>query len=73
MCKVNTAGFVCITGRTLLREKYPFTGDFGNTNAGPPTSEPSGGREGGGEQLKVIAVEIVKHAETKYWIRANYS
>ena len=31
VCKVNT-------GQTLVREKYPFTGHFGNTNAGPDVS-----------------------------------
>ena len=27
------------SGRTLSREKYPFTGDLGNTHAVPPTPE----------------------------------
>ena len=35
------AGFLCTT--TLVREKYPFTGHFGNTHAVPPTPEWGGG------------------------------
>ena len=35
--------------RTLSHEKYPFTGDFGNTHAVPPTPEWGGG--GGGVLL----------------------
>ena len=34
------------SGRTLSHEKYPFTGDFGNTHAVPLTPEWGGG--GGG-------------------------
>ena len=36
MSKSVRAGFLCITGRTLLREKYLFIGNFGNTNSIPP-------------------------------------
>ena len=31
--------FFQFSGRTLSHEKYPFTGDFGNTHAVPPTPE----------------------------------
>ena len=31
------------SGRTLSHEKYPFTGDFGNMHAVPPTPEWGGG------------------------------
>ena len=37
------AGFLCTTSRTLVREKYPFTGHFGNTHAVIPTPEWGGG------------------------------
>ena len=40
--------FLQFSGRTLSHEKYPFTGDFGNTHAVPPTPEwgGGGGRDG---------------------------
>ena len=36
------------SGRTLSHKKYPFTGDFGNTHAVPPTPEWGGGGGGWG-------------------------
>ena len=41
--KSNTPLFLQFSGRTLSHEKYPFTGDFGNTHAVPPTPEWGGG------------------------------
>ena len=35
--------FLQFSGRTLSHEKHPFTGDFGNTHAVPPTTEWGGG------------------------------
>ena len=42
--------FLQFSGRTLSLEKYPFTGDFGNTHAVPPTPEWGGGGGGSGSQ-----------------------
>ena len=39
--------FIQFSGRTLSHKKYPFTGDFGNTHAVPPTPEWGGGGGGG--------------------------
>ena len=41
--KVKYPPFLQFSGRTLSHEKYPFTGDFGNTHAVPPTPEWGGG------------------------------
>ena len=41
--KVKYPPFLQFSGRTLSHEKYPFTGDFGNTYAVPPTPEWGGG------------------------------
>ena len=44
MCvKSIRADFVCVTSRTLLREKYPFTEQFGNMNAVPLSLKLGGG------------------------------
>ena len=43
--KVKYPPFLQFSGRTLSHEKYPFTGDFGNTHAVPLTPE-WGGRGG---------------------------
>ena len=43
VCKVNTGRFVVFSRRTLLHEKDPFTGHFGNMNAVPPIPEWGGG------------------------------
>ena len=37
--KVKYPPFLQFSGQTLSHEKYPFTGDFGNTHAVPPTPE----------------------------------
>ena len=34
--KIKYPPFLQLSGRTLSHEKYPFTGDFGNTHAVPP-------------------------------------
>ena len=41
--KVKYPPFLQFSGRTLSHEKYPFTGDFGNTHAVLPTPEWGGG------------------------------
>ena len=41
--KVKYPPFLQFSSRTLSHEKYPFTGDFGNTHAVPPTPEWGGG------------------------------
>ena len=45
--KVKYPPFLQFSGRTLSHEKYPFTGDFGNTHAVPPTPEWGGGGRAG--------------------------
>ena len=37
--KSNTPPFFTILGPDFVARKYPFTGDFGNTHAVPPTPE----------------------------------
>ena len=48
--------FLQFSGRTLSHEKYPFTGDFGNTHAVPPTPEWGGG--GGGRGLNADRLNV---------------
>ena len=47
--KVKYPPFLQFSGQTLSHEKYPFTGDFGNTHAVPPDPRVGGG--GGGRGL----------------------
>ena len=44
--KSNTPPFFTILGPDFVARKYPFTGDFGNTHAVPPTPEWGGGGPG---------------------------
>ena len=37
--KSNTPPFFTILGPDFVARKYPFTGDFGNTHAVPPTTQ----------------------------------
>ena len=52
--KVKYPPFLQFSGRTLSHEKHPFTGDFGNTHAVPPTPE-----WGGGAGLCPLAVPVI--------------
>ena len=69
--KSNTPLFLQFSGRTLLHEKYPFTGHFGNTHAVIPTSEWGRGR---GQDLQDNQFYITKRQyfkETKHWEVTN--
>ena len=68
-------GFLCTTSQNLVREKYPFTGHFGNTHAVPPI--PVGG--GGGacvnqdskrlwQNLKSLGLKNKKRKEQEFVI-----
>ena len=66
--KVKYPPFLQFSGRTLSHEKYPFTRDFGNTHAVPPTPE-----WGGRELRPVSGVRRVSNAHLTFIFLINLS